>query len=170
MPCASQQPSVRPLTRPVPSRRTCRVQSPGAGASMERRVTRVQRSGPAGCTISGRPVHDDRLLFEMLILEGAQAGLSWSTILRKRASYQAAFAGFDPKKVTRFDAKKRAALMKDDENYGGPVEKGDALAAARDSADGYRSFIDSILETARTADFQTPIGRGEERLRGFHGG
>jgi hypothetical protein len=65
---------------------------------------------------------------------------------------------------------RHAALMKDDENYGGPVEKGDALAAARDSVDGYRSFIDSILETARTADFQTPIGRGEERLRGFHGG
>jgi DNA-3-methyladenine glycosylase I len=62
----------------------------------------------------GRPVHDDRLLFEMLILEGAQAGLSWSTILRKRANYQAAFAGFDPKKVARFDAKKRAALMKDE--------------------------------------------------------
>lgn len=50
----------------------------------------------------GVPVHDDRLHFEMLILEGAQAGLSWDTVLRKRASYRAAFAGFDPRKVARF--------------------------------------------------------------------
>ena len=61
----------------------------------------------------GRPVHDDRLLFEMLILEGAQAGLSWSTILRKRAGYRRAFAGFEPRKVARFDARRRAALMRD---------------------------------------------------------
>jgi DNA-3-methyladenine glycosylase I len=61
----------------------------------------------------GRPVHDDRRLFEMLILEGAQAGLSWSTILRKRAGYARAFARFDPRKVARFDARRRAALMRD---------------------------------------------------------
>jgi DNA-3-methyladenine glycosylase I len=61
----------------------------------------------------GRPVHDDRLLFEMLILEGAQAGLSWSTILHKRANYQRLFAGFDPKKVARFDAARKAKLMLD---------------------------------------------------------
>src|SRR5437660_2750406 len=61
----------------------------------------------------GRPVHDDRHLFEMLILEGAQAGLSWSTILHKRANYRKSFASFDPKKVARFDAKRRAALMQD---------------------------------------------------------
>jgi DNA-3-methyladenine glycosylase I len=61
----------------------------------------------------GRPVHDDRLLFEMLILEGAQAGLSWSTILRKRAGYRRAFANFDPRRVARFDARRRAALRRD---------------------------------------------------------
>ena len=61
----------------------------------------------------GRPVHDDRLLFEMLILEGAQAGLSWSTILHKRANYQRAFAQFDPKKVARFDAARKAKLLLD---------------------------------------------------------
>jgi len=61
----------------------------------------------------GRPSHDDRHLFEMLILEGAQAGLSWSTILHKRANYRKAFADFDPGKVARFDAKRRAALLKD---------------------------------------------------------
>ena len=61
----------------------------------------------------GVPSRDDRHLFEMLILEGAQAGLSWSTILRKREKYRKAFAGFDPIKVARFDARKRAALMRD---------------------------------------------------------
>jgi len=61
----------------------------------------------------GRPVHDDRHLFEMLILEGAQAGLSWATILRKRPNYRKAFASFDPRKVARFDAKRRAALLQD---------------------------------------------------------
>ena len=60
----------------------------------------------------GVPSRDDRHLFEMLILEGAQAGLSWSTILRKRENYRKAFAGFDPVKVARFDARKRAALMR----------------------------------------------------------
>ena len=61
----------------------------------------------------GRPVHDDRMLFEMLTLEGAQAGLSWSTILRKRANYQKAFAGFDPSKVARINAARQAALLRD---------------------------------------------------------
>jgi DNA-3-methyladenine glycosylase I len=61
----------------------------------------------------GVPSRDDRHLFEMLILEGAQAGLSWSTILRKRENYREAFAGFDPARVARFDARKRAALMRD---------------------------------------------------------
>ena len=61
----------------------------------------------------GRPVQDDRHLFEMLTLEGAQAGLSWSTILRKRGAYRKAFANFDPAKVARFDARRRAALLQD---------------------------------------------------------
>src|SRR5262245_6178051 len=61
----------------------------------------------------GVPQHDDRVLFEFLILEGAQAGLSWITILRKRDAYRKAFANFDPKKVARFDAKKTAKLMND---------------------------------------------------------
>jgi DNA-3-methyladenine glycosylase I len=61
----------------------------------------------------GVPSHDDRHLFEMLILEGAQAGLSWSTILAKRENYRRALAGFEAEKVARFDARKRAALMLD---------------------------------------------------------
>jgi DNA-3-methyladenine glycosylase I len=61
----------------------------------------------------GVPVHDDRVFFEFLILEGAQAGLSWDTILAKRENYRKAFAGFDPRKVARFDARKTKALMND---------------------------------------------------------
>lgn len=62
----------------------------------------------------GVPVHDDRVFFEFLTLEGAQAGLSWATILKKRKTYSKAFAGFDPKKVAKFDRKKIASLMKDE--------------------------------------------------------
>jgi DNA-3-methyladenine glycosylase I len=61
----------------------------------------------------GVPVHDDRLWFELLNLEGAQAGLSWDTILRKRARYREVFAGFVPAKVAKFDAKKVRALLRD---------------------------------------------------------
>ena len=60
----------------------------------------------------GVPVHDDQRLFEFLTLEGAQAGLSWSTILKKRENYREVFAGFDPAPVARFDARRRAVLMK----------------------------------------------------------
>ena len=60
----------------------------------------------------GVPVHDDRRLFELLILEGAQAGLSWDTILKKREHYRRAFAGFDPRKVARLGKREQAALMK----------------------------------------------------------
>jgi DNA-3-methyladenine glycosylase I len=62
----------------------------------------------------GVPVHDDRLLFEMLNLEGAQAGLSWLTVLKKRAAYKQAFANFDAKKLVKFDARKQAALMRNE--------------------------------------------------------
>jgi DNA-3-methyladenine glycosylase I len=61
----------------------------------------------------GCPIHDDRLLFEFLILEGAQAGLSWSTVLNKRDAYRRAFAGFEPAQVARFDARRQRALLQD---------------------------------------------------------
>jgi DNA-3-methyladenine glycosylase I len=61
----------------------------------------------------GVPVHDDRRLFEMLTLEGAQAGLSWRTILDKREGYRRAFAGFDPAKVARFDERRIERLLVD---------------------------------------------------------
>jgi len=61
----------------------------------------------------GVPVHNDRELFEFLILEGAQAGLSWMTILRKRPNYRRLFDRFDPEKVARYDARKVSALLRD---------------------------------------------------------
>jgi DNA-3-methyladenine glycosylase I len=61
----------------------------------------------------GVPAHDDRLLFEFLILEGAQAGLSWEIILKKRESYRIAFDGFDPVKVATYNHRKIEALLKD---------------------------------------------------------
>jgi DNA-3-methyladenine glycosylase I len=62
----------------------------------------------------GVPVHDDNRLFEFLVLEGAQAGLSWETILRKRDNYRAAFDNFDPNKVAKYNQRKIAALLDDE--------------------------------------------------------
>jgi DNA-3-methyladenine glycosylase I len=62
----------------------------------------------------GSPLHDDRLLFEFLVLEGMQAGLSWETVLKKRDAFRRAFAAFDPIKVARFSSKDVTRLMKDE--------------------------------------------------------
>ena len=62
----------------------------------------------------GVPQHDDRMLFEFLLLEGAQAGLSWDTILRKRDNYRAAFDKFDPKRISRYQQRKIDSLMRDE--------------------------------------------------------
>jgi len=62
----------------------------------------------------GVPQHDDRVLFEFLVLEGAQAGLSWDTILRKRENYRAAFDNFDPKAISRYGQRKMESLMRDE--------------------------------------------------------
>jgi DNA-3-methyladenine glycosylase I len=81
----------------------------------------------------GVPLHDDRKLFEFLILEGAQAGLSWETILRKRDAYRRAFDRFDPKKIARYDAKKVAKLMQD----AGIVRNRLKIASAISNAEAY---------------------------------
>lgn len=62
----------------------------------------------------GVPVHDDKILFEFLILEGAQAGLSWTTILKKRANYRKAFDNFNPKKVAKYDTSKQQELLQNE--------------------------------------------------------
>lgn len=81
----------------------------------------------------GVPVHDDRRFFEFMILEGAQAGLSWSTILNKRANYRAAFADFDPARVARFSEARLAKLLADP----GLVRNRLKVAGARQNAQAF---------------------------------
>ena len=81
----------------------------------------------------GVPLHDDRALFEMLILEGAQAGLSWETILNKREAYRAAFDNFDAAKIAKYDARRRAKLM----NNAGIVRNRLKINAAIENAKAY---------------------------------
>jgi DNA-3-methyladenine glycosylase I len=91
----------------------------------------------------GRPVHDDAVLFEFLLLEAAQAGLSWDTILKKRENYRAAFNSFDPGKIARYDSRKIQSLM----NNPGIIRNRLKVAAAVANAkaflkvqDEFRSF------------------------------
>jgi len=79
----------------------------------------------------GVPVHDDRKLFEFLVLEGAQAGLAWITILRKRDAYRRAFADFEPSKVARFDARKVERLLGDPGIVRNRLKVGSAVRNAR---------------------------------------
>ena len=79
----------------------------------------------------GTPRHDERTLFEFLVLEGAQAGLSWETILRKRAAYRTAFARFDPKKVARFAGRDVARLMRDEGIVRNRLKIASAIANAK---------------------------------------
>ncbi|MDR1747955.1 MAG: DNA-3-methyladenine glycosylase I [Spirochaetaceae bacterium] len=101
----------------------------------------------------GTPVHDDIKLFEFLILEGAQAGLSWITILKKRENYRLAFDGFNPVKVAKYGEKKRAELM----GNPGIVRNG--------------RKIDSAIRNARVfLDIQKEFGSFDAYIWGFVGG
>jgi DNA-3-methyladenine glycosylase I len=88
----------------------------------------------------GVPVHDDRTLFEFLILEGAQAGLSWETILRKRDSYRTAFAGFDPQRVARFTPARVDRLLDDPGIVRNRLKVESAVSNARAFLDVQREF------------------------------
>jgi len=105
----------------------------------------------------GVPSHDERHLFEMLLLEGAQAGLSWSTILRKRESYRRAFDGFDPEKIASYGERKVAALLADP----GIVRNRLKVAAAIGNA---RAYLD-LRARGRTLDevVWAPFG-GRQRV------
>lgn len=94
----------------------------------------------------GVPVRDDRTLFEFLILEGAQAGLSWWTVLQKREGYRRAFAGFDPAAVATFTDEQLAALRND----AGIVRNRAKIASARSNA---RAFLDMQAEYGRFSDY-----------------
>ena len=95
----------------------------------------------------GVPVHDDRTQFEFLILEGAQAGLSWSTILNKRAGYRKAFADFDPQIVARFTKKRVEKLLQDPSIVRNRLKVESAVSNAKaflDVQEAYGSFCDYI--------------------------
>jgi DNA-3-methyladenine glycosylase I len=95
----------------------------------------------------GVPNHDDRHLFEMLILEGAQAGLSWITILRKRAAYRKAFANFDARRIARFGAAERKRLLADEGivrnrlKIDAAIENARAFLAVRKEAGSFDAFL-----------------------------
>lgn len=79
----------------------------------------------------GVPVHDDRVHFEFLILEGAQAGLSWATVLKKRENYRKAFSNFDPKKVARYDKRRIESLLRNPGIIRNRLKVNSAVANAR---------------------------------------
>ena len=111
----------------------------------------------------GVPVWDDRTLFEMLALEGAQAGLSWDTILRKRESYRAAFAGFEPAVVAGFDEAKAAALLADP----GIVRNRLKIAATIDNA---RHFLTVQAEHGSFATYIWGFVGGQPRQNTWRDG
>jgi DNA-3-methyladenine glycosylase I len=88
----------------------------------------------------GVPRHDDRVLFEFLILEGAQAGLSWETILKKRRGYRAAFSGFDPRKVAKFGADDERRLLGDPGIVRNRLKVSAAITNAKAFLDVQREF------------------------------
>ena len=131
------------------------------------------------------PAHDERHLFEMLVLEGAQAGLAWSTILRKREGYRQAFAGFDAEKVARFDQRKIERLLEDPRIVRNRLKVESAIANAKavlavreelGSLDAYVwGFVDGAPKqnrwrTVREIPAETPESRAMSRdmkRRGF---
>jgi DNA-3-methyladenine glycosylase I len=108
----------------------------------------------------GVPVQDDRTLFEFLILEGAQAGLSWMTILRKREAYRRVFVGFDPQKVARFTAPKLGSLLQDP----GIVRNRAKVASAVTNA---RAFLRVQEEFGSFAAYQWRFVEGRPRQNRF---
>jgi len=108
----------------------------------------------------GVPVHDDRVLFEFLILEGAQAGLSWRTILHKREGYRQAYADFDPARVARFDE----TWVAEQVNNPGVVRHRGKLERSIDNA---RAFLEIQAEHGRFADYLWDFVDGEPIINGW---
>jgi len=108
----------------------------------------------------GVPVHDDRKLFEFLILEGAQAGLSWITILKRRENYRKAFAGFDPEKVARFGKREIAKLLGD----AGIIRNRLKIESAVKNA---RAFLQVQEEFGRFADYHWSFVEGRPIVNRF---
>ena len=122
----------------------------------------------------GTPVHDDHMLFEFVTLEGAQAGLSWETVLKKRARYREAFAGFDPAKVARFTPARVERLLQDPGliRHRGKIEStvsnAKALLAVQREFGSFHRYVWGFVngrprETRTKSNFEThnfPIGKG----------
>lgn len=95
----------------------------------------------------GRPVHDDRILFEFLVLEGAQAGLSWDTILQKRENYRVAFDGFNAEKIARYDARKirqllsNAGIVRNRLKIASTVQNAKAFLAVQEEQGAFHRYI-----------------------------
>jgi len=133
----------------------------------------------------GVPLHDDRRLFEFLVLEGAQAGLSWITILRKRPAYRAAFARFDPRAVAAFDRRDvrrllaDAGIVRNRAKIDAAIDNAKTLLAVRDEHGSFDRFIWSFTDGRpvvnrwrRQGDVpaETDVSRAMSkalRLRGF---
>ncbi len=133
----------------------------------------------------GVPVRDDRVLFEFLILEGAQAGLSWSTILKKREGYRRAFADFDPRRVARFGAADRRRLLADEGIVRHPgkidatIENARAFLAVQSEHGSFATYVWSFVDgqplqirrrSFREVPAETEISRtlsADLRRRGF---
>ena len=106
------------------------------------------------------PVHDDRLLFEFLVLEGAQAGLNWLTILRKRPAYRKVFAGFEPARVARFDKRKIGRLLQDTSIVRNRLKIESAVRNAR-------AFLKVQEQFGSFDDYQWRFVDGRPRLNRF---
>ncbi len=133
----------------------------------------------------GVPEYDDRALYEKLVLDGFQAGLSWITILRKRDNFRRAFDGFKPEKIARYDARKKAALMKDAGIVRNRLKVEGAVLSARaylevmEKGPGFSAllwdFVDGTpkvnhFKTTRSVPAETPLSRAiskELAARGF---
>jgi DNA-3-methyladenine glycosylase I len=111
----------------------------------------------------GVPVHDDRLLFEFLVLEGAQAGLSWETILKKRENYRQAFDGFDPALVAKYGQKERVRLLAD----AGIVRNRLKVEAAVQNA---KAFLAVREEFGTFAEYVWGFVGGRPRQNAWHSG
>jgi DNA-3-methyladenine glycosylase I len=111
----------------------------------------------------GVPVHDDRRLFEFMVLEGAQAGLSWMTILRRREAYREAFAGFDPLRIARFDRRKIESLLRNDRiirnrmKIEGTVQNARAYIALRESGDTLSKFMWKFVDGKPIVNRRTSV-------------
>ena len=134
----------------------------------------------------GVPQHDDRVLFEFLILEGAQAGLSWDTILQKRENYRAALDGFDPKRIVAYDHRKIKALLKDDGivrnrlKIASTIQNAKAFLKVREEFGSFDRYIWQFvggkpLQNARRSPKQVPARTAESdamskdlKKRGFN--